>query len=266
MKHLNIVKSAAISEIVKQAVGMYGSPTGQPSTVGNSGGSIPSIPAPAEIPGGTGDKGLDSMLEQAEQPSQRYINRISAAGKRPQYEAQYGPIKGMSPGYAETPYDAETSGVGGYLNNLRQRNNAIINGVLGARESAKNYLDSFRMGSGADKRMDAEIAAAEQPSTAYTRAMRQGTNHRAFVDKVRKDYGANPTIPRATPVNPQPPAQVGPPAPAPAGKAPIMPASRPAAPATDFNAMFRKQHGSAFDPNSRVDKQKMQQLQARYKG
>lgn len=32
------------------------------------------------------------------------------------------------------------------------------------------------------------------------------------------------------------------------------------APATDYNAMFRKNHGTAFDPNSRMDRQKMQAM------
>jgi hypothetical protein len=248
MKHLNIIKSATISEIVKQAL---------------------SVPAPAEIPGGTGDQNLDNILEQAAQPSQRYINRISTAGKRPQYEAQHGPITGTTPGYAETPYNAETSGVGGIFNNIGQMYNNALESGANSYSKATNYLGSLLPGSAADNRMDAQNNAAEQASPAYTRAMQAKTNQRAFADKVRKDYGANPTIPKATPVSPQPPAQVGPPAPAPAGKAPTMPASRPATPAKpapDFNAIFRKQHGSAFDPKSRVDKQKMQQLQAGYKG
>lgn len=46
--------------------------------------------------------------------------------------------------------------------------------------------------------------------------------------------------------------------------APQMMAGQPPAPPMDYNAQFRQQHGTAFDPNSSVDRAKMQQMQGGY--
>lgn len=54
---------------------------------------------------------------------------------------------------------------------------------------------------------------------------------------------------------------------APARAIPVGPVAPPAAPvkvAPNFNALFKQQHASSFDPNSAMDRAKMQKLKARY--
>lgn len=88
------------------------------------------------------------------------------------------------------------------------------------------------------------------------------------------DAGFNPNA-GATPapalVSAPHPAMGAPPSPSPQASrlisAPVSSGGSPASPSSpDFNAMFKKYHGSSFNPNSKMDAFKMKQLQQAHAG
>lgn len=110
--------------------------------------------------------------------------------------------------------------------------------------------------------MDYTIEQAAQPSPIYLeRAQQKGLLGKYYDDKVKQDYAINPDVgdtgqpARAIPVEDN--SSV-------AATAPSIKYPDPK-PQVDFNALFKKHHATAFDPNSRIDRIKMQKLQSKYK-
>jgi hypothetical protein len=97
--------------------------------------------------------------------------------------------------------------------------------------------------------MDDIIQQASLPSPQYVqKMMSQGKDP---VVPANASYAVNPSL-----------GNTG----APARAIPVGPVEAPAAPvkvAPDFNALFKEQHASSFDPNSSMDRLKMQKLKAR---
>ena len=118
-----------------------------------------------------------------------------------------------------------------------------------------------------DARTDYQLQQAAQPSPRYLEAVKKkGLLDKYYNDKMTQDYAVNPSegdkgVPaKALPVADQNSA--------PQYAAPAQPAyPTPVAPvkvAPNFDAIFKKQHASSFDPNSAMDRAKMQKLKARY--
>ena len=202
--------------MTKLAVGNYATMGGSQNTA-NTPDPVSDFTRPAGFFGGN-----DRILADAALPSQSYINQQRLAGKLPQYEAEHGKVTGTVPNSSMKRGPFQYGDV------------TYAGGIKGSEIDGKLVLG------------DEDIqAAAAQPSAVYQRRMQPGTQSRTVIDKIRADYGENPTIPKATPV------------------------AEPAAPTVDPNLaarLFQKTTGTAYNDKAQGDQAMMQRIQERLKG
>jgi len=203
--------------MTKLAVGNYAT-MGVSQNTANRTEPITDFTRPASFFGGN-----DRILADAALPSQSYINKQRLVGKLPQYEAEQGKVTRTVPNssmkrgpfqYGDTTY---------------------AGGIKGSEIDGKLVIGD-----------DAILEAAAKPSAAYQRSMQPGTQSRTVIDKIRADYGENPTIPKATPV--------------------AEPAAAPAVDPALVARLFQKTTGTAYNEKSKKDIAKMQEIQDRLKG
>ena len=151
----------------------------------------------------------------------------------------------------------------GWVNNnisqpMAQAGQSVANGARGAYAGAVNAVDS-----GIDSGLNWVNNNISAPMYGAASGAQQGWDNahapQGSPAQQMHAQGMGSVPPRAIPVPgaavmpptpPAPPAQLAAPAPV------APPQQQP-----DYSAQFRQQHGGAFDPNSAMDRQKMQQLQ-----
>lgn len=159
----------------------------------------------------------------------------------------------------------KSAAIGGLLEKTAYQN---FMGMSSGQSNSPGKGDSFTFSQGianlmGDKHTEHQLEQAAQPSPQYLeRANKKGVLGKYYDDKVKQDYAINPSVgdtgrpAKAIYLDPAEQAKsvaAGPASPAPASV--TYPAPEP-----DINALFRKHHATAYDPKSRVDRMKMQQL------
>jgi len=216
MKNYNIIKAAAISELMEKiAVGYF-----------------PSIPNANRAP----------IIREAPEP------RVPNIFGKTKIE------RGDSPRQAQT-WNPDTGVQGGKFKTMDEVINeaaqpAAPRNPLGRTPAARG--DAPRISNAQkvtpDNADDMNLQAREISPVFTQKMMSQGKDP---VVPANASYAVNPSL-----------GNTG----APARAIPVGPVAAPVAPikvAPDFNALFKEQHASSFDPNSSMDRLKMQKLKAR---
>ncbi len=184
--------------------------------------------------GGDAQRGVSSMADQAVDGSLDFVNRNIS---QPMQNA------------------AQSAGSG--FRNLRA---GAANGIDGAIDSGLNFVNnniSQPMRQAGQAASNAYHSLSDPGQVADLPPMASAVNHAAYRSMTSPGGAPQPMGPPAPqPQAPQPP--MGQPAPS-AYQAVGQP-QQPQGP--DYGSLFRNTHGGAFDPNSRVDRQKMEQLRA----
>jgi hypothetical protein len=215
MKNYNIIKAAAISELMeKLAVGNY-------LTMANAN------PAP--------------IIREAPEP------RVPNIFGKTRIERGEAPVEAQ-------PWNPDTGMQGRQFKTMDQVINEaaepVVRNPLGKTPKARGEAPTVGPAQKVTvDNMDDIIQQAALPSPQYVqKMMSQGKDP---VVPANASYAVNPSL-----------GNTG----APARAIPVGPVAAPVAPvkaAPDFNALFKKMHASSFNPNSSMDRLKMQKLKAR---